>query len=147
MPLTHHLLPRARVDPIDGAGPALAMFDLLIDRPLRDQTLALLLDRGRCGLGALVVDGTCQPDSVVDVATMLAEASPTNPGLRAVVLATVRSAACCAPATRECLADVDRWMDVSNVFCRSGVELLEWFVVGASHAWCPRDLLGEPPRW
>lgn len=146
MPLTHHLLPRAGIDPIDGSGPALAMFDLLVDRPLRHQTLALLLDHRRCGLGALVVDGTCRPDSVVEVAAMLAEAAPTNPRLRAVVLATVRTGVS-APQRDDCSADIDRWMDVSDVLHRGGVDLLEWFVVSAHHSWCPRDLLGEPPRW
>ena len=34
-----------------------------------------------------------------------------------------------------------------------GVELVEWFVIGgdtptvAANASCPRDLLGESPRW
>ena len=146
MPLTHQLLPRAGIDPIDGSGPALAMFDVLIDRPFREQTVALLLDRARRGLGVLVVDGTCRPDSVVEVATLLAHASPVNPAMGAVVLASVRTAAeACAPP--DCTGDVDRWMDSRDVLRSAGVDLLEWFVIADGHAWCPRDLLGEPPRW
>jgi hypothetical protein len=27
------------------------------------------------------------------------------------------------------------------------MELVEWFVIGGQDVTCPRDLLGEPPRW
>ncbi len=42
--------------------------------------------------------------------------------------------------------DVDRWLELSDLAEQAGVELLEWFVIGDAIT-CPRDLLGEPPRW
>jgi hypothetical protein len=42
--------------------------------------------------------------------------------------------------------DVDRWLEASDLLEGYGLELLEWFVIG-DRTWCPRDLLGEPPRW
>ena len=47
--------------------------------------------------------------------------------------------------------DPDRWCEAGELAEQLGVELLEWFVIddatGAPAAWCPRDLLAEPPRW
>ncbi len=144
MPPIRHDLPRAGVDPIDGAGPALRMLHVLIDEPRRFQTLALLLDVARRGLGVLVVDGTHRPDSVLDVARVLAEAAPQHPRLRAVALASVRPGP--QPADM-ILDDVDRWADLDDILTEASVELVEWFVVGDPAVSCPRDLLGAPARW
>ena len=35
---------------------------------------------------------------------------------------------------------------MSDIAEHVGVELLEWFVFGNAVT-CPRDRLGEPPRW
>jgi hypothetical protein len=35
---------------------------------------------------------------------------------------------------------------MSDVTSAAGVELVEWFVIG-DDIHCPRDLLGESPRW
>jgi hypothetical protein len=49
--------------------------------------------------------------------------------------------------------DADRWLEASDIADDLGVELVEWFVIGgdrpsvAANASCPRDLLGEVPRW
>lgn len=141
---TGHEVPRSGTDPIDGAGRALAMLHVLVARPFRYETIALLLDDARCGLGALVVDGTRHADSVLDVAQLLAGAAPSHPELRAVVLASVRPAADAA-----CADDVDRWADVDDILHAAGIDLLEWFVVsaGPTPVSCPRDLLGAPARW
>ncbi len=142
---TRHLLPRAGIDQIGGAGPALAMFALLVERPARFQTIALLLDESHRGLGALVVERTVRPDSVLDVAHLLADAAPNHPRLRAVVLASVRPGR--TPATTA-LDDVDRWADLDELLSGAGLELVEWFVLGDDPpVSCPRDLLGAPPRW
>ena len=42
--------------------------------------------------------------------------------------------------------DVDRWLEMSDIAEQVGVELIEWFVIGGDVT-CPRDQLGEPPRW
>jgi hypothetical protein len=35
---------------------------------------------------------------------------------------------------------------MSDIAEQAGVELLEWFVISGDVT-CPRDQLGEPPRW
>lgn len=42
--------------------------------------------------------------------------------------------------------DADRWMEASDLCTPYGIDLVEWFVVGPTIV-CPRDILGEPPRW
>lgn len=137
-------VPRAGIDPIDGAGRALTMLHVLVERPLRHETIALLLDADRRGLGALVVEGTRRPDSVLDVAHLLADAALHHPELAAVVLASVRPG-----ADPPCAHDVERWADADDILDTAGVELVEWFVISAGlpPVSCPRDLLGAPARW
>ena len=60
--------------------------------------------------------------------------------LGALVLATVR------PGQGALAGDGDRWLEMSDLASAAGVELVEWFIIGAD-IHCPRDLLGEPPRW
>jgi hypothetical protein len=142
-----HRVPRANVDPINGPAAALALVDLAMHHPPADETVALVLDGDRRGRTIVIVDGTTAPDAVLDVVERVAGsiAATGRPGC--VVLATIR------PGGGPLDGDDDRWLEASELADDVGVELLEWFVatgdrpsVGA-RAWCPRDLLGEAPRW
>ncbi len=135
-----HRLPRAGVDPIDSELVGFSMIAQVLARPLRAETIALLLDDRRRGISVLVVNGTDRPEALFDVVDLVAPADRHQAELGAVVLATVR------PGGGVDDADVDRWLEASDVLGDRGVELVEWFVIGAGVA-CPRDLLGEPPRW
>ena len=67
-----HRAPRAGVDPIDGAAAALAVVALAMRHPPVDETIALDLDPDRRGRTVVVVDGTSDPDSVLDVVERVA---------------------------------------------------------------------------
>jgi hypothetical protein len=142
-----HRLPRAAVDPIDGPVPALAVVDLAMRRPLRHETIALVLDGDRRGRTVVVVDGTDEPDAVLDVVERVAGSIAASGRPGCLVLATVR------PGGGLLDGDDDRWLEASELADDVGVDLLEWFVISgdrpstAAHATCPRDLLGEAPRW
>ena len=141
-----HRVPRAN-EPIDSPRAALAVVSLAVRRPLGHQTIALVLDQDRRGRSIVVVEGTTDPDAplaiVEQVAASIADAGETG-GL---VLATVR------PGGGPLPGDDERWLEASDLADDLGVELVEWFVIGAetptvaANAWCPRDLLGELPRW
>lgn len=135
-----HRLPRAGIDPIDSELVAFSMVAHVLHRPARSETIALLLDDQRRGLSVLVVSGTERPDALFDVVDLIVEVDRQGHELGAVVLASVRPGGGPEPA------DVDRWLEASELLGGRGVELVEWFVVGDVVA-CPRDLLGEPPRW
>ena len=142
-----HRVPRGSIDPIDSTPAALAVVNLARRRPLCHETIALVLDEDRRGQTIVVVDGTTQPDAVLDVVEMVAGSIAASGRRGCVVLATVR------PGGGPEAGDEDRWLDASDLADELGVDLLEWFVIGgdqpsvAANASCPRDLLGELPRW
>ncbi len=139
-PALHRRLPRAGIDVIDDSPTAFAMLSLSIHRPLRDETIVLLLDEAQCGKAIVVVSGTADPDAVIEVVDCITN---TTEPLAAIVVGSVRPN---DDGTTEVGGDVDRWLEMSDIADAAGVDLLEWYVIGRSVR-CPRDLLGEPPRW
>jgi hypothetical protein len=132
-------LPRAGIDTIDHPDTALAAIAMAITRPLRGETILLLLDEARRGRAIVVVSGTAEPDQVIEVVECITQGEGCE-HLGALVVASVR------PDAAEHPGDVDRWLEMSDVASLVGVELLEWFVIGRTIS-CPRDQLGEAPRW
>jgi hypothetical protein len=135
-----HRIPRARVDPIDSARVAWALIATVMRHPPEGEIIALLLDAERRGRSIVVVTGTAEPDAVHDVVDVITERHGDDVDLGAVIIASVRPGADADPD------DLDRWLEISGRLEGAGVELLEWFVVGREVS-CPRDLLGERPRW
>ena len=137
-------VPRAGVDPVCSASSALTIISLAMHRPLRFETIVLLLDDERRGVSLVVVDGTAEPDSVVDVTECIAVAVDPSPAAQ-LVIASVR------PGDGAVRGDPDRWLEASDIAGLHGVELVEWFVIDgetdAVNVHCPRDALGERPRW
>ena len=140
-----HRLPRAGLDPVDTAAAALSVVRLALRHPLQPETVVLVLDEERRGRTVVVVDGTDDADAVLEVVERLAGSLAEAGHHGALVVATVR------PAGGLLDDDGDRWLEASDLAERLGIELVEWFVITddtvATTAWCPRDLLGEPPRW
>ncbi len=129
-------------EPICSSIDALAVVALAIHRPLEAETIAFLLDETGCSSTITIVGGTTDPDSVLSIAECMALAAGASPSLCGLVLATVRPDAPGALA-----GDVDRWIDADSITEAHGIELVEWFVIAPTGVDCPRDLLGEPPRW
>ncbi|MET0144849.1 MAG: hypothetical protein ABW328_08710 [Ilumatobacteraceae bacterium] len=137
--------PRAGIDPVTSATAALAVVQLAMWMPPRFETIALLLDEDHRGRTVVVVAGTEEPDALIDVVERLADSMVGSGHDGALVVASIRPGGGLEPG------DDDRWIEASDLADDAGVELLEWFVVterpDRTTAWCPRDLLGEPPRW
>jgi len=147
----HHRLPRAGLDPIRTAPAALHIVSMAVHRPLRPETVAVMLDDARRGFALVVVSGTHQPDDVVEVVEYLTDPSVHGDRLGAMIVAAVRPPEvdrAVDPSDRRAHehADIDRWLEMSDLAEQAGVELVEWFVIGRDVS-CPRDRLGEPPRW
>ncbi len=149
-------LPRAGVDSIDDATTALSTIGLALHRPLRHETIVLVLDETRRGRTIVVVSDTHQPDAVVEVVECITQGEGSE-HVGAIVVASVRPAGAIVSSAEhgssraECpdiddLSDIDRWLEMSEIASLAGIELLEWFVIGRSVS-CPRDHLGEAPRW
>lgn len=133
-------VPVARIDPIDSAEDALAVMSIAVARPLIAETIAILLDDDRRGLAIVDVLGTIDPDAMFDVLDRCI-LSPLLEDFASMVLVTVRPDGSIDPD------DVDRWLEASTQCALFGLQLIEWFVVCPEVTICPRDLLGEPPRW
>ena len=154
----HHRLPRAGLDPITDDHTALAIIALSIQRPLRPETIVVVLDHEHCGIGIVVVTGTAQPDDVIGVIECLAAAATYDGRAGGLIVASVRPPdaraypAAAGPQDGEgadarlAERDLDRWLEMSDLAEQAGFELFEWYVIGADIE-RPRDRLGEPPRW
>jgi len=133
-------LPRAGIDPIDDPHTALGVVLRAFHVPPIHETVAVLLDPERRGMCVAVVSDTDPPDREVDVVECFANIAAESGRVGALIIASSRPGGGLEPA------DLDRWMEMNELTSAVGVELVEWFVVGASHA-LPRELLGDPPRW
>jgi hypothetical protein len=142
-PAVHHRLPRAGVDIINCAETALLTLAMAIQRPLRAETVTLLLDDQRRGIAVAVVSGTQQPDDVLEVVECFTRSAAHGGRVGSIIVASVRPDASDEATTA---TDVDRWLEMSDIAEQAGVELLEWFVISGDVT-CPRDRLGELPRW
>ena len=134
-------IPLPRPAPVLCGTEALRLLFLSASQPLEPETLVFLLDGEGNGSVITVVSGTVDPDSVLAVAECIARAAENLPNASAMVLATVRPTGCVLPG------DIDRWLEASAITEALGVALIEWYIIGASGAQSPRDLLGEPERW
>ena len=132
---THHV-PRGSIDPIDSRTDALAV--LALAAPFGHDTVAILLDAQRRGVGILVVTGTTDPDAMFEVIDVCIQAQHTEVG--GLVLATSR------PGGDVMSTDASRWRRASSQCDEGGIELVEWFVIG-EHIACPRELAGDESRW
>lgn len=126
--------------PIDSDAAARALVDDLLARPARDETIAVLLDELRHGVGIVSVDRTVDPDAVLVVAEFVAAIALDEPAVDAAILVSVR------PGGHDHLDDVDRWVELDVLLDDAGLTLLEWYVVGDGVS-CPRALLDETSRW
>ncbi len=137
----HHRLPRAGIDPIDRYELGLAVISDIAAAPRRFETIVVLLDDTRRGLAIVVVADTVRPDAVIDVVELVSSPAVLDGRVDAVVVGSVRPGGGVEPD------DLDRWLELSAIVDDHGAELLEWFVLSEGAVGCPRDLLGEPPRW
>lgn len=144
MHLTSHRPPSAGADPIDRPTRALDAVVRAAHLPPRDETVVLFLDDARCGIAVVVVTGTDDPDAVIEVVELLTSPSVHGGRVDAVVVGSVRTR---HDDTATAERDIDRWLEISDLAEGNGVELLEWYVIGPDGASCPRDRLGEVPRW
>lgn len=134
-----HRFPSAGVDVIDDAAARL-LLGAARAVPPRCETIVVLLDHDRCGHSIISVDGTCDADAIIDVAELVLTVAATSAGIGAVILGSVR------PAGTDDLDDVERWLELDQCFSSAGIDLVEWYVFGATLS-RPRVLVGEPDRW
>jgi hypothetical protein len=132
-------MPTAGVHQID-LDAALDIITNQVPLPHLHQTVVIVLDHERRGLGITTVADTIEADAVLHVADMIVEAAHRDPEVGAAIIASFR------PGGADELDDLDRWLTIDEQLGIVGVELIEWFVVGGAVS-RPRTLVGEPARW
>lgn len=133
-------LPRAQIDPIDTPYRALAIVIEMMDPRVRAETVVLSLDPQHRGLSVLVVEGTDDPSTFLAIIDSITEQARYLDEPGGLVVATVR------PDGGPEYADLDRWVEANETCTETGVELVEWFVLGRTIT-CPRELCDVPARW
>jgi hypothetical protein len=126
---------------VDSADAALAVITTAMYQPHEPQVIVLVLDDDLRGHAVVIVDGAKSPDAVIEVVELLAEGAAESAHPVTLVVAAVR------PGYGALPGDADRWLELCEITETHGCELVEWFVFSDEVAWCPRDLLAEPPRW
>ena len=137
-------LPRAGRDPIADEATALAVFLTAAHLPARNETLVMLLDDRRRGIALVVVSGTREPDAVLQIAERVFDPAVHDRRVGAAVIASIRPGS--HSVGDDPLADADRWLDLDEIAERSGVELVDWLVIGDGVN-RPRQLVNAPSRW
>lgn len=128
--------------PLTAPEQALGTMLVAVSDPPAPETVCLLLDRARCGLGCVVVSGG-PDDAVYRVADFLIDAALDNARLAAVVLGTVRPGRPHLPEPSDHL----RFFDLRAMFDDVGVELIDWFVIAGGFASSLAELTDARSLW
>lgn len=131
-------VPRAHRDPITSATQALSVFSLAITRPLRPETLVLMLSKDHQGVGLFALNSGGNLHSLINhiIGRCAAEDSA-----RAVAIASVR------PQLHSQFHCTVEWTMASELCRRAGVQLVDWFIVGRHGVDRPRIITSEPDAW
>lgn len=131
-----HSQPTVRTD-----AEALEVLFHAMQQPAEAETLAFLLDEHWQGGVILAVSDTHRLDAVLDVVDIMARASEAVPRAAYMVVGSVR------PTSGFHYGDVHRWVEASDIARHSGLELVEWYVIGSGGVELPRLRYGDPSRW
>lgn len=127
--------------PIRSLEEAVEVFILARSRPMRYETIVLVLDEARRGGTIVVVDGTHDPDAVVEVVETVAAAASDQLDVGGLVVASFR------PGGTPDDEDVDRWVEMSHLADDFAVPLIEWIVVTDDQVALPRADTFDRARW
>lgn len=127
--------------PVRSAGAALFLLGLAIEGPAEPEILAFMLDDHGMGGLVLAFTNTESPDTMLHIVDVMSLAAEGLEEVTSLVVASVRPGGGIVPG------DLDRWLEASTLCAERSLQLTEWFVIGDMGPVCPRDLLGEPPRW
>jgi hypothetical protein len=129
-------VPRPFLDPIDSLIEAVGISSLVMERPIRNRTYALVLDAQHRGLGILHASEI----NLVSAHYLIGRLSDI-PDAHAVVLISTRTHSCIQPGDTELLSLL------STTFTHAGIALHDWVVAGRGGFYCPRSLTDSPDPW
>ena len=122
-------VPRAHRDPINSATQALSVFSLAISRPLRPETLVLMMDNHHRGVGLFALSNGGDLRSLID---HVIGSCATHDSARALAIASVR------PQLQSHPQWAAEWTSSRTICQRAGLQLVDWFIVGRQGVHGPR---------
>lgn len=131
-------VPRAHRDPITSATQALSVFSLAIGRPLRPETLVLMMSHDHRGIGLFALDTGGDLRSLIDHVIGRCAAEDMA---RAIAIVSVH------PQRHSPFQFGNEWTTARNICQRAGVQLVDWFVLNRHGVHCPRICAREPGAW
>lgn len=131
-------VPRAHRDPINSATQALSVFSLAITRPLRSETVVLMMNRHHRGVGLFALNDGGDLRTLIDHIVGKCAAENTA---HAVAIASVR------PRGQSQVHYGSEWSTARNICQRAGLQLVEWFIVSRHGVHCPRIFLNQSEVW
>ena len=129
-------VPRPFLDPIESLVEAVGISSLVMERPIRNRTYALVLDEQRRGLGILHASEI----NLVSAHYLIGRFSDI-PNAHSVVLVSTRTHSCIQPGDTELLSLL------RATFRHAGIVLHDWVVAGRGGLYCPRSLTDAPDPW
>lgn len=139
-----HGLPRSQRSAIRSSVDALHICNLVSECASGSMTgfdtIVITLDDAHCGLAVITVVDTNDADALLVVLDTVAEAAATQPEVAALIVASIR------PGGGFHIDDLARWRHADQSCADAGLDLIEWFVIGAAVA-VPRAWCGDPERW
>ncbi len=131
-------VPRAHRDPVTSATQALSVFSLAITRPLRPETLVLMMNQNHRGIGLFALNNGDDLGSLID---HIVGRCATEHLAHAVAIASVR------PQWQPQFHRGNEWTTARDICQRAGVQLVDWFVVSRHGVHCPRIVAHDPGGW
>ena len=137
-------VPRAHRDPITSASAALAVFSLAITRPLRPETLVLMMRKDHRGIGLFALETGEHLSLLIDAVISRCVA---HDSAQAVAVASVRpqlSSQFEGDNQEDCAAE---FTDARESCHRAGLQLVDWFVIASAGVRCPQSETALPSLW
>ncbi len=137
-------VPRAHRDPITSASAALTVFSLAITRPLRPETLVLMMRKDHRGVGLVALETSEHLSLLIDdvISHCVSQVSA-----QAVAIASVRPQ---WPARFDGAGALDGAAELTGAreSCyRAGIQLVDWFIVANHGVHCQRVINREGSLW
>lgn len=137
-------VPRAHRDPITSASEALSVFSLAISRPLRQETLVLMMRNDHRGIG---LDAFNCDENLTLLIDDIISRCVAQESAQAVAIASVRPQWSALVADR-LRPDAATELAAARQNChRAGIQLVDWFIVAKHGVHCQRAINREVSLW
>lgn len=137
-------VPRAHRDPITSASAALTVFSLAITRPLRPETLVLMMRKDHRGVGLFALETGEHLSLVID---NVISRCVSNESAQAVAIASVRPQWQSRFDGAGLQNGASEFAGARASCHRAGIQLVDWFIIARAGVRCPRIDAALPSQW